>query len=75
MLRQEPKARSRKISEASSGSTILSLGIIARVLWGNEDVEAHVTNKKSLESLNLLRFFGIKPSVTWIAAVSRTLLT
>ncbi|KAH7084357.1 cysteine synthase [Paraphoma chrysanthemicola] len=61
MLRQEPKARTRKIAEASSGSTILSLGILARVLWGNEDVEAHVTNKKSVESLNMLRFFGIKP--------------
>ncbi|KAF1828649.1 tryptophan synthase beta subunit-like PLP-dependent enzyme [Decorospora gaudefroyi] len=61
MLRMEPRAQSRKIAEASSGSTILSLGILARVLWGNEDVEAHVTNKKSVESLNLLRFFGIKP--------------
>ncbi|ENH99473.1 hypothetical protein COCC4DRAFT_153103 [Bipolaris maydis ATCC 48331] len=61
MLRDEPRAATRKIAEASSGSTILSLGIIARVLWGNEDVEAHVTNKKSRESLNLLRFFGIKP--------------
>ncbi|KAF2019957.1 cysteine synthase [Aaosphaeria arxii CBS 175.79] len=61
MLRNEPKARDLKIAEASSGSTILSLGIIARVLWGKEDVEAHVTNKKSPESLNLLRFFGIKP--------------
>lgn len=61
MLRMEPRAQNRTIAEASSGSTILSLGILARVLWGNEDVEAHVTNKKSAESLNLLRFFGIKP--------------
>ncbi|KAH7386046.1 cysteine synthase [Pyrenochaeta sp. MPI-SDFR-AT-0127] len=61
MLRMEPRAQSRKIAEASSGSTILSLGIIARVLWGNENIEAHVTNKKSMESLNLLRFFGIRP--------------
>jgi cysteine synthase len=61
MLREEPRASNRKIAEASSGSTILSLGILARALWGNEDVEAHVTNKKSRESLNLLRFFGIKP--------------
>ncbi|UPX19238.1 Cysteine synthase [Ascochyta rabiei] len=61
MLRKEPRAQSRTIAEASSGSTVLSLGILARVLWGNKDVEAHVTNKKSAESLNLLRFFGIKP--------------
>ncbi|SPO04650.1 uncharacterized protein DNG_07335 [Cephalotrichum gorgonifer] len=61
MLLEEARARDRKIVEASSGSTVLSLGIIARVLWGNDDVDAYVTNKKSPESLNLLRFFGIRP--------------
>ncbi|KAF4885428.1 Cysteine synthase B [Colletotrichum fructicola] len=61
MLREKPQAQDRKIVEASSGSTVLSLGIIARVLWGNEDVDAYVTNKKPPESLNLLRFFGIRP--------------
>ncbi|KAI8157003.1 Cysteine synthase B [Colletotrichum sp. SAR 10_71] len=61
MLREKPHAHDRKIVEASSGSTVLSLGIIARVLWGNEDVDAYVTNKKPPESLNLLRFFGIRP--------------
>ncbi|KAL0933683.1 cysteine synthase K/M:Cysteine synthase B [Colletotrichum truncatum] len=61
MLQNKPDAHSKKIVEASSGSTVLSLGIIARVLWGNEDVDAYVTNKKPLESLNMLRFFGIRP--------------
>ncbi|KAJ0270863.1 hypothetical protein COL940_011381 [Colletotrichum noveboracense] len=61
MLREKPQAQDRKIVEASSGSTVLSLGIIARVLWGNEDVDAYVTYKKPPESLNLLRFFGIRP--------------
>lgn len=61
MLREKPHAQDRKIIEASSGSTVLSLGMIARVLWGNEDVDAYVTNKKPAESLNLLRFFGIRP--------------
>ncbi|KAF5517460.1 Cysteine synthase [Colletotrichum aenigma] len=61
MLREKPHAHDRKIVEASSGSTVLSLGIISRVLWGNEDVDAYVTNKKPPESLNLLRFFGIRP--------------
>ncbi|PGH27481.1 hypothetical protein AJ80_00721 [Polytolypa hystricis UAMH7299] len=61
MLLREPKARDTKIAEASSGSTVLSLGIIARVLWGNGDVDAYVTNKKPRESLNWLRFFGIRP--------------
>ncbi|TID07190.1 Cysteine synthase [Colletotrichum higginsianum] len=61
MLRNRPDAHDKKIVEASSGSTVLSLGILARVLWGNEDVDAYVTNKKPPESLNMLRFFGIRP--------------
>ncbi|KXX77009.1 putative siderophore biosynthesis protein SbnA [Madurella mycetomatis] len=61
MLRGIPEAQDRTIVEASSGSTVLSLGIIARVLWGHNDVNAYVTNKKNPESLNLLRFFGITP--------------
>ncbi|KAH6844656.1 cysteine synthase [Chaetomium sp. MPI-CAGE-AT-0009] len=61
MLRGLPEARDKTIVEASSGSTVLSLGIIARVLWGHENVNAYVTNKKHPESLNLLRFFGITP--------------
>lgn len=61
MLRGIPEAEAKMIVEASSGSTVLSLGILARVLWGNNDVNAYVTNKKHPESLNLLRFFGITP--------------
>jgi cysteine synthase len=59
MLRQV-SAADKRIVEASSGSTVLSLGILSRVLWGNRDVTAFVTNKKSPESLRLLRFFGLK---------------
>jgi cysteine synthase len=61
MLREIPEARHNTIVEASSGSTVLSLGIIAHVLWGHNDVNAYVTNKKHPESLSLLRFFGITP--------------
>ncbi|KAK4155287.1 tryptophan synthase beta subunit-like PLP-dependent enzyme [Chaetomidium leptoderma] len=61
MLREIPEARDNVIVEASSGSTVLSLGIIARVLWGHNNVNAYVTNKKPPESLNLLRLFGITP--------------
>ncbi|KAI1498878.1 cysteine synthase [Biscogniauxia marginata] len=63
MLRLDPSAQNKSIVEASSGSTVLSLAIISRVLWGNEDVTAHVTNKKSLAQLRLLRFFGLKISL------------
>ncbi|KAK4124399.1 cysteine synthase [Parathielavia appendiculata] len=61
MLRGIPEVERQTIVEASSGSTVLSLGILARVLWGNEHVNAYVTNKKHPESLNMLRFFGITP--------------
>jgi hypothetical protein len=60
MLLHEPTAATKSIVEASSGSTALSLGMAARVLWGNEDVCAHVTNKKHPDQLRILRFFGLK---------------
>jgi cysteine synthase len=59
MLRNEKDGYRQKIVEASSGSTVLSLGMISRALWGNEDVHAYVTNKKHPDSLKLLRFFGL----------------
>ncbi|KAK4203412.1 tryptophan synthase beta subunit-like PLP-dependent enzyme [Triangularia verruculosa] len=60
MLKTSPKARNAKrIVEASSGSTVLSMGVIGRALWGHEGVEAWVTNKKTRESLRVLRFFGV----------------
>jgi cysteine synthase len=63
MLLHQSDAANRPIVEASSGSTALSLGIVARALLGNEDVCAYVTNKKHPDSLRLLRFFGLKVSV------------
>ncbi|MCJ1265025.1 hypothetical protein MMC22_004900 [Lobaria immixta] len=60
MLRHEPSAASKSIVEASSGSTVLSLAMAARALYGNDDVCAYVTNKKHPDQLRLLRFFGLK---------------
>ena len=60
MLLHQPAAAQKSIVEASSGSTVLSLGMISRVLWGNDDVTAFVTNKKHPDQLRLLRFFGLK---------------
>ncbi|KAJ5652108.1 hypothetical protein N7507_009534 [Penicillium longicatenatum] len=50
----------KTIVEASSGSTILSLGILAKGLWGHENTAAYVTNKSRKSQLDMLRFFGIK---------------
>ncbi|TID27928.1 cysteine synthase [Venturia nashicola] len=63
MLLHEPAAAKKSIVEASSGSTALSLGMAARVLWGNEDVTAHLTNKKHPDQLRMLQFFGLKISL------------
>ncbi|KAH7323031.1 cysteine synthase [Stachybotrys elegans] len=63
LLDKAPGAATQSIVEASSGSTVLSLGIISNVLWGNDDVTAYVTNKKHKDSLKLLRFFGLKVSL------------
>ncbi|KAJ0159995.1 putative siderophore biosynthesis protein SbnA [Colletotrichum tanaceti] len=63
MLLAQTNAADKSIVEASSGSTVLSLGILSRVLWGNESVTAFVTNKKHPDSLKLLRFFGLKVSL------------
>lgn len=60
MLRSDPDARSKTIVEASSGSTVFSLAILARALWNHNDVHAYVTNKKHPDSLRLLKFFGLK---------------
>lgn len=60
MLLHEPAAAKKSIVEASSGSTALSLGMAARVLWDNEDVCAHLTNKKHPDQLRMLQFFGLK---------------
>jgi hypothetical protein len=60
MLLNEPSARSKSIIEASSGSTAVSLAMLSRVLYNNEDVCAYITNKKHPDQLKVLRFFGLK---------------
>jgi hypothetical protein len=60
MLLHELGAAKKSIVEAISGSAVLSLGTLSPILWGNEDVCAYVSNKKRLDRLRLLRFFGLK---------------
>lgn len=60
MLLHEPSAESKRIVEASSGSTVTSLAITSRVLYENADTTAFCTNKTELNRLRQLQFFGIK---------------
>ncbi|KAG8721142.1 hypothetical protein FRC08_015440 [Ceratobasidium sp. 394] len=46
------------IIEYSSGSTVISLGILAHIM-GIETVKAYLSNKTSPAKLDLLRFFGL----------------
>ncbi|KAG8735129.1 hypothetical protein FRC10_010961 [Ceratobasidium sp. 414] len=49
----------RKIVEYSSGNTVISLAIIAKIL-GIGTTCAYISNKTSQAKINLLRFFGLE---------------
>ncbi|GJE91546.1 cysteine synthase B [Phanerochaete sordida] len=55
-------ARTERIVEYSSGNTVISLGILSRVL-GLAPVTAYISNKTSAVKLQLLRFFGLEVSL------------
>jgi len=48
-----------QIIEYSSGSTMISLGMIAKIM-GIDNVHAYLSNKTSQSKLDLMRFFGLK---------------
>ncbi len=60
MLLNEPSVADKSIVEVSSGSTVTSLAITARVLYDNDDTTAFVSNKASLDRVRELQFYGIK---------------
>ncbi|KAJ4359612.1 uncharacterized protein N0V89_000167 [Didymosphaeria variabile] len=51
--------QTKSLVEYSSGSTVISMGIIARVLHGIVDTRAYISNKTSESKLKLLQFFGL----------------
>jgi cysteine synthase A len=48
------------VIEYSSGSTVISLGILSRVYYGIQDTRAYLSNKTHLTKLRLMQFFGLK---------------
>lgn len=60
MLLNDTSAAGKSIIEVSSGSTVTSLGITARVLYDNDDTTAFVSNKASLDRMRELQFFGLR---------------
>jgi cysteine synthase A len=60
LLIQHKRPETETIVEYSSGSTVISLAILARVLYGITDTWAYVSNKTQLTKIRLLQFFGLK---------------
>ncbi|KAK5988875.1 O-acetylserine (thiol)-lyase-like protein [Cladobotryum mycophilum] len=51
--------KTKTIVEYSSGSTVMSMSLIARAFYGLADVRAFLSNKTSVPKLKLMQFFGI----------------
>jgi cysteine synthase len=60
MLLNDPSAAEKTIAEVSSGSTVTSLSITARVLYDNEKTTAFVSNKAALDRVRELQFYGLQ---------------
>lgn len=50
----------KTIIEYSSGSTVVSMSLIARAIHGVDDVRAFLSNKTTDAKLNMMRFFGLR---------------
>lgn len=51
--------RTKTIVESSSGSTVISMAMVARAFHGIEDVHAYMSNKTSQTKVRLMQFFGL----------------
>jgi cysteine synthase len=70
MLLDNPPPKNATIIEQSSGSTATSLAMVARVLYGNENTRAYVSNKAGMSRIRQLRFFGLNVYVYFPCVVS-----
>ncbi|KAG9233284.1 tryptophan synthase beta subunit-like PLP-dependent enzyme [Amylocarpus encephaloides] len=52
-------AKTDTLVEYSSGSTVISMAITARILYGIKDVRAYVSEKTSEAKIRLMLFFGL----------------
>lgn len=51
--------QTKTVIEYSSGSTVISMSLVARVYYGLPDVRAYLSNKTSTAKLRLMQFFGL----------------
>lgn len=64
LLREGVLPSTDTIIEYSSGSTVISLGILSRVYYGIQDTRVYLSNKTHLTKLRLMQFFGLKVYVS-----------
>lgn len=65
----------KTIIEYSSGSTVISMSILARIFHEIVDTRAFLSNKTSEAVLQLMRFFGLDMSALENALSRRLLIT
>lgn len=53
------KGRTKTVIEYSSGSTVISMSMVARVFHNLPDVRAYLSNKTAPAKLRLMQFFGL----------------
>ncbi|KAL4965312.1 putative cysteine synthase B [Aspergillus stella-maris] len=63
MLQSDITDKTKTIIEYSSGSTVISMSMIARVMHGVQDTRAYLSNKTSEAKLRLMQFFGLDISL------------
>lgn len=51
--------KTKTIVESSSGSTVISMAMVARAFHGINDVHAYLSNKTSQTKLQMMQFFGL----------------
>ena len=64
MLSHVDAEKTKSLVEYSSGSTVISMSIIARILHGIYDTRAYLSNKTAEGRLRLMQFFGLDMSVS-----------
>ncbi|KAF4126318.1 Cysteine synthase [Geosmithia morbida] len=57
------QGKTKTIVESSSGSTVISMAMVARAFHGIDDVHAYLSNKTSETKIRLMQFFGLKVSL------------
>lgn len=57
--------QTESIVEYSSGSTVISMSMAARVFHNIDDTRAFLSNKTSSAKLQLMQFFGLNLCVTF----------